>query len=277
MVSFSSPTNWSRTCAVWIDEIRIGFEVPEPQEIRGGFLRAIRRLTAFLAVGVTLSFTLHCTRPPAVPSRSGAKGGGPEGAVAGNFVEEGLASWYGGNGDGFAGKPTASGELFDPQDLTAAHRTLPLGTLLLVENLDNGRAVTVRVNDRGPFVKGRILDLSKRGAQVLGYAGQGTAKVRIRAVDPQGRSIPIPVDMGNPFVVQVAALSDARNIEALRHELEAAYPPVTLQDAVTKDGREVKRVRVGSFGTREEAEKAADELARKLKDRGVEPFITRRR
>ncbi len=276
MVSFSSPTNWSRTCAVWIDEIRIGFEVPAQQVIRGGFLRAIRRVTAVLAAGVTLSFTLHCTRPPVVSTR---RSGNPDNApsVAGNFVEEGQASWYGGNGDGFAGKPTASGELFDPQDLTAAHRTLPLGTLLQVENMENGRAVTVRVNDRGPFVKGRILDLSKRAAQVLGYSGQGTAKVRIRAVDPQGRPMPVPVDTSNPFVVQVAALSDPRNIETLRKELEGAYAPVSLQLATTHEGREITRVRVGSYSSREDAERAADTLARRLKDRGVEPFITRRR
>lgn len=277
MVSFSSPTNWSRTCAVWIDEIRIGFEVPVPLEIRGGFLRTIRRLTAVLAAGVTLSFTLHCTRPPVVSAKHSSDSTNASITPTGNYTEEGLASWYGGNGDGFAGKPTASGELFDPQDLTAAHRTLPLGTLIQVENLENGRAVTVRVNDRGPFVKGRVLDLSKRGAQVLGYAGQGTAKVRIRAVDPQGRPVPVQVDRGNPFVVQVAALSDPRNIEALRQELEGAYSPITLQDALTRDGHDVKRVRVGAYTSREEAECAANELARKLKDRGVEPFITRRR
>jgi rare lipoprotein A len=276
MVSFSSPTNWSRTCAFWIDEIRIGFEVPAQQVIRGGFLRAIRRVTAVLAAGVTLSFTLHCTRPPVLSTRKPGHADSTP-ASAGNFVEEGQASWYGGNGDGFAGKPTASGELFDPQDLTAAHRTLPLGTLLQVENLENGRAVTVRVNDRGPFVKGRILDLSKRAAQVLGYSGQGTAKVRIRAVDPQGRPMPVPVDSSNPFVVQVAALSDPRNIEALRKELEGAYAPVTLQLATTHEGREITRVRVGSYSSREDAERAADALARRLKDRGVEPFITRRR
>lgn len=276
-MSFSSPVNWSRTCAVWIEEIRIGFEVPARQVIRGGFLRWIRGSASLLAAWVALSFTLHCTRPTTFKGRTLPGSGTSAPAPEGGHEEEGMASWYGGNGDGFAGRPTASGELFDPQDLTAAHRTLPHGTILLVENLDNGRTVTVRVNDRGPFVKGRVLDLSKRGAQVLGFIGQGTARIRLRAVDGQGRPAAVAQDKGNPFVVQVAALSEPRNVEALRKELEPAFAPVTLQRITTREGLEIQRVRVGSYADRQAAEKAAEELARLLKGRGVEPFITRRR
>ena len=87
-----------------------------------------------------------------------------------------MASFY---GHEFAGRRTASGERYDPHRLTAAHRTLPFGTLLRVTNLDNGRSVVVRVNDRGPQRQDRIVDLSKRAAQRLGFADAGLARVRI--------------------------------------------------------------------------------------------------
>lgn len=89
---------------------------------------------------------------------------------------EGFASWY---GPGFAGRRTASGEVFDPTQLTAAHRTLPFGTQLRVTNLANGRSVVVRINDRGPFKPGRIIDLSRAAAEQLGMIGSGTAQVRL--------------------------------------------------------------------------------------------------
>ena len=280
MVSLDTPTNWSRTCAVWIEEIRVAFDDPAPMVVgSGGFLRSMRRVTTLLAVGVSMSFTLHCTRPVATP-RSGSGGTRGTGALAGRvFEEEGQASWYGGDGDGFEGRPTANGEIFDPEALTAAHKTLPLGTVIQVENLDNGKRVLVRVNDRGPFVRGRILDLSKKGARQLGFLGQGTANIRLRTVDGLGNPAPLDeaLEKGNPYVVQVAALTDPQNIEALRKELEPTYGPLTLQDALLRNGREVKRVRVGSFSTRDEAERAANELAKRLKGRGVDPFITRRR
>ena len=281
MVSLDTPTNWSKACAVWIEEIRVAFDDPAPVVVgQGGFLRAMRRVTALLAVGVSMSFTLHCTRPPAVTHRAGSGAGRGAGSLSGRaYEEEGQASWYGGNGDGFEGRPTANGELFDPEALTAAHKTLPLGSILEVENLDNGKKVLVRVNDRGPFVRGRILDLSKKGARQLGFLGQGTANIRLRTVDGLGNPAPVDetLERGNPYVVQIAALTDVRNVEALRKELEPSYGPLSVQDAVLRDGREVKRVRVGSYPSRDEAEKAANELAKRLKDRGVDPFITRRR
>src|SRR5262249_58511897 len=91
----------------------------------------------------------------------------------------GTASWY---GPGFHGNRTASGEVYDQYDLTAAHQTLPLGTRVIVTNLDNGRAVEVRINDRGPFVKGRSIDLSYAAARSLGMLGPGTVPVRIEVL-----------------------------------------------------------------------------------------------
>ncbi len=101
----------------------------------------------------------------------------PDAAVA--KTQKGKASWY---GPGFHGRTTASGEQFNMNTYSAAHRTLPFGTKLCVENLRNGRGVTVRVNDRGPFVGGRVIDVSKRAAQTLGMVRSGTAPVRVSVV-----------------------------------------------------------------------------------------------
>jgi len=97
-----------------------------------------------------------------------------------NYIEEGIASWYGPN---FDGKQTANGEIFNQYDISAAHKTLPLPSLLRVTNLENGRQVIVRVNDRGPFVGNRIIDLSFRSAQILGVIEKGIATVRLELID----------------------------------------------------------------------------------------------
>ena len=275
------PTNWSQACVSWIHEIQIAFDPPVPVEPgRGGFLRLMRWSTPRVATLVILSFTLHCTRPPVYLSSSNTttrNGVSPHDAQA--YVEEGTASWYGGNDDGFAGRPTASGEIFDPEQYTCAHRTLPLGSFVEVENLDNHKRTVLRVNDRGPFIKGRILDLSKRGAQELGFHGQGTSRIRLRSVDAMGlpTTLDQTVNQADPFVVQVASLSDPKNIESLTKELENTFGIVTLQSAITRRGLSVKRVRVGSYTSRQDAEQAAEQIAKLLKDRGVEPFITRQR
>lgn len=96
-----------------------------------------------------------------------------------DYDETGIASWY---GPGFYGKPTADGEIYTANDLTAAHRTLPMPVNVRVTNLENGRSLIVRVNDRGPFAKGRIIDLSQRAATLLGFLQAGTARVRVTYV-----------------------------------------------------------------------------------------------
>ncbi|MCH7958545.1 MAG: septal ring lytic transglycosylase RlpA family protein [Candidatus Hydrogenedentes bacterium] len=99
--------------------------------------------------------------------------------VAGRYSETGLASWY---GKPYHGRPTASGERFNRHDLTAAHRTLPFGTVIKVKHLGNGRTVKVTINDRGPFVKGRIIDLSEAAAKRLNMLNEGVARVRVTAL-----------------------------------------------------------------------------------------------
>jgi rare lipoprotein A len=102
--------------------------------------------------------------------------------VGGSYseVEEGTASYY---ADEFNGRKTSNGEVFDMNDLTAAHRSLPFQTRVKVTNLNNGQSVTVRINDRGPFVEGRIIDLSLAGAKAIGMVGTGTAPVRLEVVE----------------------------------------------------------------------------------------------
>jgi rare lipoprotein A len=111
-----------------------------------------------------------------------------QGSGNGSFRQEGIASWY---GDEFAGRPTASGEIFDPSLLTAAHPTLPFGTMLLVTNTHNNKQVMVRVNDRGPFVSSRILDVSRAAAAQLDMIATGTAPVIVEA---QGAFSTVPAD-----------------------------------------------------------------------------------
>ena len=96
-----------------------------------------------------------------------------------DYSESGIASWY---GPDFHGKSTANGEIFDQNALTAAHKTLPMPTIVRVTNLENGRSIEVRINDRGPFSNNRVIDLTRRGAQLLGFENQGTARVKVQVM-----------------------------------------------------------------------------------------------
>ncbi len=103
-----------------------------------------------------------------------------------SYDETGIASWY---GPGFHGKATANGEVYDMNEMTAAHKTLQMPALVRVTNLENGRSIVLKVNDRGPFVNGRIIDVSRRGAQLLGFEGKGTAPVRVTVLSDESRSL----------------------------------------------------------------------------------------
>lgn len=273
------PVNPSRACQVSLGAVQVRLGPFRPVRVGGG--GPVRRLRAWilpLAPLLALSFTVHCTRPPvSTPTTGPATGRLSADALA--YHEEGESSWYGGNGDGFAGKPTASGERFDPEAYTCAHRTLPLGTLLEVENTANGRKVLVKVNDRGPFARGRMLDLSRQAAKDLGFLNQGVARVRIRSVDPEGRPAPLDekAERSDPYTIQVAALADPENVGRLSADL-ARFGPVTTRDAFTRGGVAVKRVRVGAYPRLEDAQQALQEITQAFaKDRGVEPFVTRQR
>ncbi|HZT20616.1 MAG TPA: septal ring lytic transglycosylase RlpA family protein [Dongiaceae bacterium] len=123
-------------------------------------------------------------------------------AVDYNYDETGIASWY---GPGFDGHMTAQGEVYDQNALTAAHKTLPMPTLVRVTNLENGRQIQVRINDRGPFVNDRIIDLSRRAAQLLGMDDKGTAKVRVQVMAEESRQLALALGAGEDGQPQPAA------------------------------------------------------------------------
>ncbi len=179
-------------------------------------------------------------------------------------VERGAASWY---GPGFHGNRTANGEVYDMHKFTAAHRTLPLGSLAVVRSLTTGREVTVRINDRGPFAKGRILDLSLAGAQSLGMTGKGTDEVEIRVVGYHGR----PGELG--FLrVQVGSFADAANARAVVDRLkDRRYQDARILVVELPEGRRY-RVQVGRYTTESQAETAATHLAAQL---NLDPFVVR--
>lgn len=126
-----------------------------------------------------------------------------------SYNETGVASFYGGEttGTNFHGKVTANGEMYDMNSLTAAHQTLPMPSLVRVTNLENGRSLVLRVNDRGPFARGRILDVSRRSAQLLGFEGKGTAKVRVQLLAEESQQLKFAMlqGTGTPGLETVAA------------------------------------------------------------------------
>jgi len=135
------------------------------------------------------------------------------------YEQEGMASWYGGK---FQGRQTASGEIFDTNKFTAAHKTLAFGTLVKVTNLENGKSTVVRINDRGPFIPGRIIDLSRVAAVAIGLAGKGVAKVRIEELSPDSPEAAGITSSRTPAIysIQIAAFRSReyaeRSLERLR-------------------------------------------------------------
>jgi len=177
------------------------------------------------------------------------------GAVRPGYTERGVASWY---GAAFHGRRTASGEVYDMHGLTAAHRTLPFDTLVEVRNLTNGSSVVVRITDRGPFARGRVVDLSYAAAREIGLVGPGTARVELRVVPRWPGEPPRHATYAETrFTVQVGAFRDPRRAATLQRELARRYP-----DAAVRSDAGWHRVQVGTFDWRREAETLRRELAR---------------
>ncbi len=166
--------------------------------------------------------------------------------------EVGLASWY---GVPYHGRRTSSGEVYDMYQLTAAHRDIPLGSWVEVTNLTNVRSLTVRINDRGPFVEGRIIDLSYAAASLLGITGPGVVSVRVRLSQPPGAGSGPAL-----YSVQVASFTAELSAQALKAELERRVPRVHIVRALIS-GERYYRVRVGNFASRTEAQATAERLA----------------
>ena len=177
------------------------------------------------------------------------------------FVQDGLASWYDDEG------PTSNGESYDRHALTAAHKTLPLGVYVRVLNKKNGREVVVRINDRGPFVKDRIIDLSFAAAKQAGITDTGTAPVHIEALGyrPAGGNgdsyrPPANYDAGD-FSIQIAAFAKRENAERLALLMRKRHGSADIQDAMV-NGSRFFRVRVGSYVSLAKAETARVEFER---------------
>jgi rare lipoprotein A len=176
-------------------------------------------------------------------------------------VQQGIASWY---GKDFHGKQTSSGEVYDMYQLTCAHQTLPLGTMVMVTNLENGKSVELKVNDRGPFVKGRIIDVSYTAAKMLDMSEKGTAMVKVEVFGPVIEEI-------QRFTLQVGSFVDEANAQRLAEQLRKSFENVHVTTMETQT-QKYHRVRVGQFESRESALVAAE----KLSQMGFKVLVTSR-
>ena len=178
--------------------------------------------------------------------------------------QTGIASWY---GPGFHGKATASGTIYDQNDLTAAHQTLPLGSRVMVTNLENGNSTEVVINDRGPFAKGRIIDLSFAAGKALGMIGPGTIPVRVEVIDSGPYKIE-SIRTSLDYTLQLGSFSQPENAQQLRDKLANSYADVSIVPIPAKDAT-YYRVQLGTFASRN----AAEERARQLSQAGFAVVI----
>ena len=168
-------------------------------------------------------------------------------------MERGIASWY---GEEFQGKRTSNGEIYNMYEKTAAHRIIPFGTYVQVTNLTNGKKTTVRINDRGPFIKGRIIDLSYAGAREIGLIGPGTAPVELKVVGSSGSA---PLCWTGNFVIQVGAFEDLKNANGLKAKLSHHYGHVYITTFNSR-GKFFYRVRIGKYNNFQETVQIQKEL-----------------
>ena len=202
-----------------------------------------RRALGIVALLVISGCSVPAAKVPAPPL--------PESRVN----QTGIASWY---GPGFHGKATASGEIYNQNDMTAAHQTLPLGTKVMVTNLENGSAAEVLVNDRGPFAKDRIIDLSYAAAQSIHMVGPGTALVRVDVVDSPIRLSAIRANLD--YTLQLGSFAQLENAHQLRDRIAKSFSNVTISPLQAKDAT-YYRVHLGTFSNRNAAEQQARQVS----------------
>jgi rare lipoprotein A len=194
--------------------------------------------------GAFLFLLVACAKPPVVMAPP----------VFVGYEETGQASWY---GQPYHGRRAASGEVYDMSQMTAAHRTLPFGTWVVVENRLNGQTAEVRITDRGPFTGSRILDLSQAAARVLGAVEPGVIPVRLHVI---GLPDSAPRAQSGTFSVQVASFTSEYRATVLKDILARTWADTYIQRAEI-GGRMFYRVRVGKYATRPEAHRLAQRLA----------------
>jgi rare lipoprotein A len=212
----------------------------------------------FVLLALFLSAAAGCARrsarvaSPAAPARVGA-------------IETGVASWYGAP---YHGRRAASGEIYDMEKLTAAHRSLPFETWVEVTNLSNGRSVGVRINDRGPFVRGRVIDLSQAAARDIGMLGPGTARVQLRVIaPPAGMQLPKASTPVAWYAVQAGAFADRNRAESLRAAMVEAFAEARVVQG--DDTPPLWHVLVGRQMTIEQA----NELAVRVRQEGGQAAV----
>jgi rare lipoprotein A len=198
-------------------------------------------LVAFLLAGCVHHRRTSRRIPPPPPPPSGIPSVG--------YTETGIASWY---GHPYHGRPAADGEIYDMETLVAAHRTMPFNTWVRVVNLKNDKSVEVRIIDRGPFIDGRIIDLSHAAATAIGMIVSGTAEVRVEVIRTPAT---VPPAL---FAVQVGAFRDHSNADRVCAEMQSRYGAARLLERAENPG--VWRVIVGAGGSQE----AAETLARRI-------------
>ncbi|MGH7817442.1 MAG: septal ring lytic transglycosylase RlpA family protein, partial [Candidatus Binatia bacterium] len=177
--------------------------------------------------------------------------------------QTGIASWY---GPGFHGKATASGAIYNQNELTAAHQTLPLGSKVMVTNLENGSATEVLVNDRGPFAKNRIIDLSYAAAESIDMVGPGTALVRVDVLTSPTQLQAIRPSLD--YTLQLGSFVQLENARQLRDQIAQSFASVTITALQSKDAT-YYRVHLGTFPNRG----AAEEQARLVSQAGYSVII----
>jgi rare lipoprotein A len=189
---------------------------------------------------------------------------------ANGYVERGIASWYGPN---FHGKTTSNGETYDMHQMTAAHTQLPLPTFVKVTNLENGKTAVVRINDRGPFKKNRIIDLSFAAAKKLDIIKKGTGLVEVRAITADGKDLPPPSEPVKPakhnIYIQVGAYGNPDNANRMKQQISSSLQrPVRIEQA-THNGQSIYRVQVGPLDNVD----LTDSVAARITEMGIATYI----
>lgn len=203
----------------------------------------------------------------------------PPPPTRGTYAEKGTASWYGRD---FHGRLTANGEVYNMYGNSAAHKTLPFGTMVMVENFDNGRKLTTRINDRGPFIRGRIIDLSYGAAKDIGLVGPGVARVRLTVLkwgdgkykhgQRAGQTVKTAAKTfpeENNYSVQVGSFQNRDNAFRLKKKLEGSFRDVRIETRKT-NRYTLYRVKVGQNLDR----KSADRLSERLEKNNFNTFVT---
>lgn len=230
-------------------------------------------LARLILTSTALVMALNCggnpriTLPPPIDAKVG-------------FVETGVASWY---GHPYHGRKTSNGETYDMEELTAAHLQLPFNTVVRVTNLATERWVDVRINDRGPFIDGRIVDLSHAAARQIGMIAEGTAMVRLEVMEAPGGLIdPLSPDgvliwqgegcgEGPYYGVQVGSFADRENAERMAGKMRLSYGTATILAARPAGEQQLYRVVVGSAAAGDDLEA----MRRRLAADGIDSFVQR--